>query len=220
MKRHILLLLVGFMLMPAMMYGRNDWANYTRYAAANASVTKAPKAVLMGDSITDSWPKTDAEFFEQNNFLGRGISGQVTGQMLLRFRQDVVELGPKYVVILAGTNDVAENSGPIELEKVFGNIVAMCDIAKANRIKPIICSVLPAAGYRWNKNVTDAPEKIMRLNAMLKEYAESHRIRYVDYHSAMKDEANCLSSALSNDGVHPTKPGYDIMKELLLKAIK
>lgn len=220
MKRSIFAIIVGLMMIPTMLSAQNDWANYKRYADANAQVTKAPKAVLMGDSITEGWPKSDKEFFETNNFIGRGISGQVTNQILLRFRQDVVDLHPKYVVILAGTNDIAENSGKIDMEKTFANIVTMCDIAKANKIKPVICSVIPATAFYWHPDVTGAAEKIIRLNSMLEEYAKANRIPYVDYHSAMKNEQNGLSPELAKDGVHPTREGYDIMKALLLKALR
>lgn len=214
-----LVLLLGI-LIPMMASAQNDWPNYDRYAEANSQVTVAPKAVLMGDSITDGWPFADPEFFSDNKFVGRGISGQVTNQMLLRFRQDVIDLHPKYVVILAGTNDIAENSGKIDIEKTFGNIVSMCDLARANGIKPIICSVIPAASFYWRPSVTDAAEKIVQFNTMLEEYAKANKIKYVDYHSAMKDERGGLPQNLANDGVHPTREGYDIMKSLLLKVLK
>ena len=217
--KNTLVLLLGI-LIPMMASAQNDWPNYDRYAEANAQVTVAPKAVLMGDSITDGWPFADPEFFSDNNFVGRGISGQVTNQMLLRFRQDVIDLHPKYVVILAGTNDIAENSGKIDIEKTFGNIVSMCDLARANGIKPIICSVIPAASFYWRPSVTDAAEKIAQFNTMLEEYAKANKIKYVDYHSAMKDERGGLPQNLANDGVHPTREGYDIMKNLLLKVLK
>ena len=217
--KNTLVLLLGI-LIPMMASAQNDWPNYDRYAEANAQVTVAPKAVLMGDSITDGWPFADPEFFSDNKFVGRGISGQVTNQMLLRFRQDVIDLHPKYVVILAGTNDIAENSGKIDIEKTFGNIVSMCDLARANGIKPIICSVIPAASFYWHPNVTGAAEKIVQFNTMLEEYAKANKIKYVDYHSAMKDERGGLPQNLANDGVHPTREGYDIMKNLLLKVLK
>ena len=199
---------------------QNDWANYGRYAEANSQVTAAPKAVLMGDSITDGWPSADPEFFSDNNFVGRGISGQVTSQMLLRFRQDVIDLHPKYVVILAGTNDIAENSGKIDMEKTFGNIVSMCDLAKANGIKPVICSVLPARKYSWRPEITDCAEQIVRLNSMLEEYAAKNRIKYVDYHSAMKDADNGLISDYTYDGVHLRTAGYDVIEQIILKVLK
>ena len=216
--RKICVFIIGI-LIPMMVSAQNDWANYNRYAEANAQVTASPKAVLMGDSITAGWPSADPEFFSDNNFVGRGISGQVTSQMLLRFRQDVIDLHPKYVVILAGTNDIAENSGKIDMEKTFGNIVSMCDLAKANGIKPIICSVIPAASFRWHPHVTGVAEKIVQLNQMLKAYAKENKIKYVDYHSSMKDERGGLPESLAKDGVHPTREGYDIMKNLLLKAL-
>lgn len=216
--RKICVFIIGIII-PMLAAAQNDWANYNRYAEANAQVTEAPKAVLMGDSITAGWPSADPEFFSDNNFVGRGISGQVTSQMLLRFRQDVIDLHPKYVVILAGTNDIAENSGKIDMEKIFGNIVSMCDLAKANGIKPVICSVIPAASFRWHPHVTGVAEKIVQLNQMLKAYAKENKIKYVDYHSAMKDERGGLPESLAKDGVHPTREGYDIMKNLLLKAL-
>lgn len=218
MKR-IIILLAGIIMVPALMSAQNAWADYERYAEANAALDKAPKAVLMGDSITYGWPVADAGFFADNNFAGRGISGQVTSQMLLRFRQDVVDLHPKYVVILAGTNDIAGNYGTIDLEKTFANIVSMCEIAKANKIVPVLCSVLPVAEYPWNLAIKDVPATIMRLNDMLREYARKNRIRYVDYHSAMKDERNGLPVNLAADGVHPTLEGYRIMEALLLEAL-
>ena len=217
--KKIYIIFIGIVI-PMLTAAQNDWANYSRYAEANTQVCKTPKAVLMGDSITDGWPGADPEFFAENNLVGRGISGQVTSQMLLRFRQDVIDLHPKYVVILAGTNDIAENYGKIDMEKTFANIVSMCDLAKANGIKPIICSVIPAAAFRWRPSVTDSAEQIVRLNVMLQEYARANRIKYVDYHSAMKDERAGLSAELAKDGVHPTREGYDIMKALLLKALK
>lgn len=220
MKQNVFLLLLGAILIPAALNAQNDWANYERYAAENAKVAKAPKAVLMGDSITDGWPAADMAFFNDNNFVGRGISGQVTSQMLLRFRQDVVDLDPKYVVILAGTNDIAGNSGKIDMDKTFGNIVSMCEIAKSNKIRPVICSVLPATRFGWSPMVTDAAEKIILLNSMLKEYARKNRIRYVDYHTAMKNAESGLSENLAYDGVHPTAEGYEIMENLLLKVLR
>ena len=216
--RKICVFIIGIII-PMLAAAQNDWANYNRYAEANAQVTASPKAVLMGDSITAGWPSADPEFFSDNNFVGRGISGQVTSQMLLRFRQDVIDLHPKYVVILAGTNDIAENSVMSDMEKTFGNIVSMCDLAKANGIKPIICSVIPASSFKWRPSVTGAAEKIVKLNAMLEKYAKENRIKYVDYHSSMKDERGGLPESLAKDGVHPTREGYDIMKNLLLKAL-
>ena len=180
-------------------------------------MTEAPKAVLFGDSITDGWYKIDEDFFKSNNFVGRGISGQTTSQMLVRFRRDVLELSPKYVVILAGTNDIALNNGWISLENILGNIQSMCELAKAHKIKPIICSILPAYAYRWRPEVAPA-DTIIQLNAMLQEYAKSERIKYVDYHSILKDERNGLPESFAKDGVHPNIDCYKIMEECLLKS--
>lgn len=195
-----------------------DWAHFGRYEKSNSEVTKAPKAVLMGDSITDLWASKDPEFFSANNFIGRGISGQTTSQMLVRFRRDVLDLSPKYVLILAGTNDIAKNNGDITLENILGNIMSMCELAKSNKIKPVICSVLPADRYGWRPGMTPA-EDIVKLNQMLKEYADSQRILYIDYHSALKNENNGLPQEYGPDGVHPSIAGYKIMEDILLKAL-
>ena len=195
---------------------KKDWAKFDRYAEANDTVKVRPKAVFMGDSITDNWAKKDCDFFNENNFVGRGISGQVTSQMLVRFRQDVINLKPKYVVILAGTNDIALNNGPISLENVMGNIISMCELAKLHKIKPILCSVLPAEQYRWRKELQPA-EDIIKLNEMIKAYAKSEKIPYVDYHSALKNENGGLPAEYSGDGVHPNIDCYKVMEEIILK---
>jgi lysophospholipase L1-like esterase len=195
-----------------------DWAKFGRYEQANAEVTTKPKAVFMGDSITDGWAKLDQDFFKENNFIGRGISGQTTSHMLVRFRRDVVDHSPKYVVILAGTNDIAKNNGDISLENILGNIISMCDIAKANKITPVICSVLPADHYRWRPGIEPAQD-IIRLNQMLKEYADSHRIRYVDYHSVLADENGALPAVHAEDGVHPNLNCYKIMEKIVLESL-
>lgn len=199
---------------------KTDWAKFYRYEEANKSVTVKPKAVLMGDSITDGWPRANKDFFTDNNYVGRGISGQTTSHMLVRFRKDVVDLHPKYVAILAGTNDIALNNGSITLENILGNIISMCEIAKANKIKPVICSVVPAKAYRWRPEIKDSAEKIIKLNEMLKEYADANKIPYVDYHSAMTDSEGGLPVELAKDGVHPTPAGYKIMEEILVKVLK
>lgn len=220
MKRITTLIAGALLLLPTFASAQDDWAQFKRYKAANESVTVLPKAVFMGDSITDGWPDKDMDFFTDNNFVGRGISGQTTSHMVVRFRQDVVDLHPKYVVILAGTNDIALNNGYIALEDVCGNIISMCEIAKANKIKPVICSVLPCKEYRWRPEVKEAGELIVKLNAMLQDYAKKNKIIYVDYHSAMKDNENGLPESLAKDGCHPTPEGYEIMEEIVLKALK
>lgn len=220
MKNRILLALLAATLFTTITYAQNDWARIGRYAQANSEVNFTPKAVFMGDSITEGWYKNDPTFFDDNGFLCRGISGQTTSHMLVRMRKDVVNHNPKYVVILAGTNDIAKNNGYIELDDIFGNIVSMCDIARANGIKPVICSVLPARKYSWRPEITDCAEQIVRLNSMLEEYAAKNRIKYVDYHSAMKDADNGLISDYTYDGVHLRTAGYDVIEQIILKVLK
>lgn len=195
-----------------------DWANFARYQGANSEVSSKPKAVFMGDSITDGWASTDPDFFTDNDFVGRGISGQTTSHMLVRFRRDVVELAPEYVLILAGTNDIAKNNGDISLDNVLGNIKSMCEIAKANGILPVICSVLPADRFYWRPGVQPAQD-IVRLNQMLREYADSMGLRYIDYYSVLADENGALPAKYASDGVHPNPECYEIMEDIVLKAL-
>lgn len=195
-----------------------DWAKFYRYEQANDTIKTKPRAVFMGDSITDGWAKKDPDFFYINNLVGRGIGGQTTSQMLVRFRRDVLDLQPKYVVILAGTNDIALNNGIITLENILGNLQSMCDIAKANKIKPILCSVLPADRYRWRKELKPAGD-IVKLNEMIKAYAQEAKIPYVDFHSLLKDENNALPAKHAADGVHPNLECYKIMEEMILEYL-
>lgn len=197
---------------------KGDWAQFGRYADANKRATTPAKVVFMGNSITDGWWPKDSTFFIDNNFLDRGISGQTTSEMLVRFRQDVINLKPKAVVILAGINDIAHNNGVISLENVFGNIVSMAELARYNKITPIICSVLPAYDFPWRRGMNPAP-KVIELNKMLKAYADKEGLTYVDYHSAMKDERDGLPKNLASDEVHPTLEGYKIMEKIVLEAI-
>ena len=212
---------LALLLLSTMSYAQ-DFANFGRYEKQNQQVISqniAPNSVLMGDSITEGWFATDPGFFTKNNFVGRGISGQVTSQMLLRFREDVIKLKPKRVIILAGTNDIAENQGPISLEKVFGNIVSMAELAKANNIKVILCSVLPAYDFPWRKDMKPA-DKVIALNKMIKDYAQKNNITYVDYHNALKNEKNGLPKEIAEDGIHPNKSGYEKMEAILMKTLK
>jgi len=211
-------------------YADKTWAQHERYAAQNDTVIgkvkgengkvkgKRPTAVLMGNSITDNWAKYHPEFFAENNFVGRGISGQVTAQMLSRFQADVIALRPKMVIIMAGTNDIAMNNGYIAHEHILQNIQSMVELAKYHRIKPVLCSCLPAAEFKWRKNLTPA-EDIKRLNEMIKTYAEANKIKYIDYHSALADEIGGLPKKYAADGVHPNMEGYAIMEEILLKNL-
>lgn len=196
-----------------------DWANFGRYQEANASIQQPVKAVFMGNSITDGWPVADPDFFTKNGYVGRGIGGQVSAQMLMRFRQDVINLKPQAVVILAGTNDLAHNDYAVTPEQTFDNVVSMIQLAQANDIKVILCSTLPAYQFGWRPELKPA-EGIKALNAKLKAYADAHNILYVDYHSAMKDERDGLPEKYSKDGVHPTLEGYKVMEKLVQEALQ
>lgn len=195
-----------------------DWAQFDRYAKANQELRVRPKVVFMGNSITDNWAKMRPDFFEKNHFAGRGISGQTSSQMLVRFQQDVILLKPRAVVINAGTNDIAQNNGRISLDHVLLNIISMCELAKAHHIRPILSSVLPANRFGWNKELTPADD-VIALNKLIKEYARENRITYLDYYSALVDESKGLPAKYSKDGVHPTLEGYAVMEPLALEAI-
>ncbi|WP_028123809.1 GDSL-type esterase/lipase family protein [Epilithonimonas tenax] len=199
-----------------------DFANFGKYQKQNQEIkskSTTPNSILMGDSITEGWFATDPDFFTKNNFVGRGISGQVTSQMLLRFREDVILLKPKRVIILAGTNDIAENQGPISLDKIFGNIVSMVELAKANHIKVVLCSVLPAYNFGWRPGMKPA-EKVIALNKMIADYAKKNKITHIDYHSEMKDSQNGLDKMYTEDEIHPNQLGYEKMEEILMKNLK
>ena len=201
----------------------NDWPNLAKYKEENEKLAtrKSTKlrVVFMGNSITEGWKNTDSAFFaDEKNYIDRGISGQTTPQMVLRFRQDVIDMKPTVVVILAGINDIAQNTGPMTVDQTFGNIVSMCELAKANNIHVVISSVLPAYDFPWHPGLQPS-EKVIELNKMLKDYAEKNNIVYCDYFSAMKDERNGLPKSLSGDGVHPNLDGYKIMEPLIDKAI-
>lgn len=172
----------------------------------------------MGNSITDAWIRVDSAFFAGKNYIDRGISGQTTPQMLVRFRPDVIDLKPAVVVILAGINDIAGNTGPMTLTETFGNIVSMAQLARANNIRVVISSVLPAYDFPWRPGMQPA-QKVIELNAMLNAYATKNNMVYLDYFTAMKDDRNGLPSSLSYDGVHPNPAGYKIMAALAEKAI-
>ena len=196
-----------------------DWAQFERYASQNKSLTAHPKVVFMGNSITDSWVDIVPEFFANNNFVGRGISGQVSSQMLVRFQEDVINLQPKVVVICCGTNDIAQNNGYITLEHIVQNIKSMCELARAHRIKPIVCSTLPAKAFKWRPDLQPA-EDIVRLNIMIQQFAKENKIPYVDYYSALVDEEGGLPAIYSKDGVHPNPAGYAVMEKVIMPILK
>ncbi len=200
-----------------------DWAQLNHYAEANRALTieesRANRVVFMGNSITVGWLSHYPEFFENKSYINRGISGQTTPQMLVRFRQDVVELKPKVVVILAGTNDIAGNTGPSTLQMIMDNIVSMTEIAMANNIEVVLASVLPAYDYPW-KPGCEPHIKIPKLNEMIRNYASDNDLIYLDYFSVMSDEKNGMIETYAYDGVHPNKSGYAIMAPMTEDSIQ
>lgn len=197
-----------------------DWARFGFYEKDNASLTKAPLVVFMGDSITRGWVIARPDFFTSNNYLCRGIGGQTTAEMLVRFRADVINLKPKYVAIMAGINDIAENNGKIKLENVFGNIVSMAELGKANGIKVILCSTLPANKIGWRKDLTGIAEKVQTLNAMIKDFAKKNGYVYIDYYSKLVDQEGGLPAKYSKDGVHINADAYAILESMVKAKIK
>lgn len=209
---------------------RNDWPNLARYGEANKKVAAPAKneqrVVFMGDSITDSWDDpVYGGFFPGKPYINRGISGQTTPQMLIRFRPDVVALKPKVVVILAGTNDIAGNTGPMTLEMIEDNLRSMADLAKANGIRVVLASVLPVSDYELRdgkpltQTVRRSPEKILALNKWIQAFAKQHGHVYLDYFSATVDDKGLLKNELSDDGLHPNAEGYKVMAPLAEAAI-
>ena len=202
----------------------NDWAYLAKYRDADAALPPAApgetRVVFMGDSITEGWGmKATAttpdrgEFFPGKPYVNRGISGQTTPQMLVRFRQDVIDLKPRVVVVLAGTNDIAENTGKTTLKEIGNNIASMSELARTNGIAVVLCSVLPASDFPWHPGLEPAP-KVKALNAWIKEYAAKSGLVYVDYYSRMVNGEGGLEAELSPDGVHPNRAGYEIMAPL------
>jgi acyl-CoA thioesterase-1 len=198
----------------------HDWPNLARFKDANAELGPPAKGenriIFFGDSITQNWNLADS--FPGKPYVNRGISGQTTPQILLRLRQDVIDLKPKAVVILAGTNDIAENTGPISVEAIEGNLASMVELAQKNGIKVILASVLPVARYQWRPAIQPI-DKIHALNQWMKEYASRNGIEYLDYYSAMVDQKSGLNDELGTDGVHPNSAGYAVMARLADKVI-
>lgn len=203
-------------------FSQKDWAGIYKYRQANKLIKmekrKNRMVVFMGDSITEGWMEGNSRFFSENHFINRGISGQTTGQMLARFRQDVLDLNPVKVVILAGINDIAENMGPVTLDDIMDNIKSMTELAKAHNIKVILCSVLPADRFRWRPELKPAA-KVVELNKMIKSYAAAQKLVYVDYHTPMANSHNGLPPVYATDGVHPTKTGYKEMEKIILPML-
>jgi len=207
----------------------SDWPNLAKYRDADLSLPPAAddetRVVFMGDSITEGWgqhgvpaPAGRAEFFPGKPYVNRGVSGQTTPQMLVRFRQDVIQLKPRVVVILAGINDIAENTGKTTLEAIEDNFASMSEIARANGIRVVLCSTMPASDFPWRPGLAPAP-KVKALNAWLKDYAAKNGFVYVDYYSPMANGEGGMKTELSPDGVHPNKAGYEIMAPLVEAGI-
>ena len=198
--------------------GTHDWAKFNKYAEANKTVKQPINVVFMGNSITEGWVNMHPEFFTENNYVGRGISGQVTSQMLVRFRSDAINLKPKVIVLLAGTNDIALNNGYIAVEHIFENIVSMAELAKCNKIKIVLCSVLPVHNFPWRPEV-ESIKPVTELNMKIKEYAKENSIAYVDYYSFMVDERQGLNPQYQKDEVHPNLAGYKLMEKIVQKIL-
>jgi len=200
-----------------------DWPQLNRYRADNAKVTppaaSETRVVFMGDSITDGWGRGRGHFFPGKPYINRGIGGQTTPQMLIRFRSDVIALQPKVVVILAGTNDLAGNTGPSTLEMIEENLTSMAELAKVNGIKVVLSSLMPLCDYIRPQTERRPPEKIIALNAWIKNYAEKNNLVYLDYFTPMLDEHGMLKKELTVDGLHPNDAGYEIMGPLAEQAI-
>ncbi len=209
-----------------------DWPAIARYHEENVKITpparKEKRVVFMGDSITDSWDSpANGGFFPGKPYIDRGISGQTTPQMLIRFRADVIALRPEVVVILAGTNDIAGNTGPMTLEAIEDNLISMSELAHANRIRVVLSSLLPVSDYEKTpdgqsriQTTRRPPEQIKALNAWMKKYALENKLTYLDYYSAMVDDKGFLKDDLSNDGLHPNLQGYAVMAPLAERAIE
>lgn len=199
-----------------------DWANLNRFREDNKKLPPAganeDRVVFMGNSITQGWINRVPDFFANRPYINRGIGGQTTPQMMLRFRQDVIQLQPKVVVILAGTNDIAGNTGPSTLEMIEDNIYSMTELAQTHGIQVVLCSILPAYDYPWRTGLEPAP-KIVELNKRFKHFADTHGAVYCDFFTAMADERDGLPKELSEDGVHPNLAGYAIMGPIVEKAI-
>jgi len=200
-----------------------DWPNLERFRKENAALGLPSKeenrVIFMGNSITQGWIEARPEFFANRPYINRGISGQTTPQMLVRFRQDVIDLHPKVVVILAGTNDIAGNTGPSTLEMIEDNLASMADLAQANDIHVVLSSVLPAYDYPWKPGIKPA-DKIVTLNVWIKQYCDKKGFIYLDYFSSMADDRNGMKAALTKDGVHANLEGYKVMEPMVEAAIQ
>lgn len=200
----------------------DDWTARGRYAQANRELRACGtqvKIVMMGNSITEYWEELHPAFFEANGIVCRGISGQVSSQMLARFRQDVINLNPHIVIINCGTNDIAENNGPYDEDITMDNIMSMTELALANGIQVVLSSVLPCDGFCWNIGVEDVVGKIQRLNRRISDYCHDRHIPYLDHYLSMTIDGAAMTPAFTDDGVHPNSAGYDVMERNLLQLL-
>lgn len=195
-----------------------DWANLCRYHQVNGALSAPTRVVFMGDSITEGWVQADSGLFKEG-IVGRGISGQTSPQMLLRFFQDVIDLHPQVVHIMAGTNDVAGNTGPTSEKDFENNVRAMVELAQVHHIRVALASIPPASAFPWQPSLRPA-QTIQHLNAWLHQYARETHSRYIDYYAALNDGQGGFKPNLSNDGVHPNSDGYAVMRKLAQEGIK
>lgn len=202
---------------------QDDWADFGHYEKQNAELMRQAntgrRVVFMGNSITELWWTFHPEFFNSHGYICRGISGQTTYQMVLRFRDDVIKLKPKVVVICAGENDIAENNHRYVEDRTFGNIVTMCEMAKAAHIKVLLGTLLPCKVFAWNKEMKGIAPKIKRMNDRLKDYAKKNKIPMIDYYTPLVDSEGGMKEELTGDGAHPKRAGYEIMEPIAVKAI-
>ena len=200
-----------------------DWPNLSRYQDENRSVGLPEKGkqrvVFMGDSITEEWSNLYPDYFDTKGYINRGIGGQTTPQMLIRFKPDVIDLEPDIVVILAGTNDIAGNTGPSNVKMITDNIFSMAELARAHQIKVVLSSILPVFEYEWAKEIKDVPATIDSVNDELKKYVNNYGLVYLDYFSSMVDERKGLNKDYTYDGVHPNQDGYILMSSLAEKVL-
>lgn len=201
----------------------DDWAALSKYQKENDSLGAPNKGekrvVFLGSSIFEFWKQKDPQYFNNGSYLDRGISGQISPQLLIRFRQDVLNLKPKAVIILAGSNDLAGNKGHVSNETVMNNIKSMAELARKNRIKVILCKYLPIYEYPWNKNLKGVADQIISLNNEIVSYAKANRFVILDYWTPLVDERNGQKAAYTTDGVHPNLAGYKVMEKVTEEAI-
>lgn len=220
MKLKLILVVLAMLISTSAFSQKKDWAKLDRYAQANKELGLPKKGehrvIFLGNSITQNWAGMRPEFFKDNGYIGRGIGGQTSYQFLVRFRQDVIDLKPEVVVINVGTNDLAENTHPFDLDRTMGNIKTMVDLARYHGIDVVLTSVLPATEFKWNQNITDAPQRVKRLNAAIQAYAKEENLPYVDYYPAMAyGPDGIMNPAYSEDGVHPNHEGYAAMEPII-----